>query len=118
VVRIMYQVHPRNLTLGPFLTLLFTLSPGSRMSTGLAGRRKRDCSLSETAPANAHEAALQQFIADEGCGDRSPFILGPFLTLILTLRTTPCGKSGTTKEEMTVLGRSSCQRPSWADITS
>ena len=109
----MYTVHPRNLTIGPFLTLLFTLRRRRRMSAGRICSGRLDDSLSETAPANAHEAALRQLIADEDGGNRPPLILGPFLTLILTLHTESRHRSGRVKGRDDGIRR----RPSWNEFT-
>lgn len=87
----MYEVHPRNLMLGPFLTLLFTLSrnrgsPGC--PAGWTLRKATRCP--EAAPANAHEGALQHCVADVSDRDRDPVTLGPFMTLILTVHSKGC----------------------------
>src|SRR5271165_4844676 len=108
----MYRVHPSNLTLGPFLTLLFTLRRRSGKSKRLAASGKAELPAIGNDAANAHEGALQEFIADNSGGNRSPLILGPFLTLILTVHCSRRRTSGRANEPATVLGRSPCRRPS------
>src|SRR5580693_6508733 len=81
----MYKVNPRNLTLGPFLTLLFTLGRSRRVSASFSGHGTQGCGMVPADLANAHEGALQHCVVDHGEAAHYPLVLGPFLTLIFTL---------------------------------
>ncbi len=113
----MYKIHPRNLTLGPFMTLLLTLGRRGQLPASRAGPSTRNSRLSETAPANAHEAALHHCVANDNEEDRGPFTLGPFLTLILTVRPERCRWTARAVEEKGS-SRDFCRRPSCDEDTS
>ena len=100
----MYKVHPRNLTLGPFLTLLFTLGRKGRISAGLTDRGADGCRLSEAVPANAHEGALNLEVTLDGRESPPTVTKGPFLKLILAMCEARSLKIGRTKEPTSSIG--------------
>jgi hypothetical protein len=113
----MYTVHPRNLTLGPFLTLLLTLSHGKRIAVGPTRQGVFGCRLLETAPANAHDGALREFVVKDLDQERPPVVLGPFLTLIFTVK--DMVRRTEKRKETAAIGRTCCRRPqSSGDTTS
>jgi len=77
----MYKVHPRNLILGPFLTLLLTLGVGRRFCRVPTAGFPEDGSNADSAPRISEDQT-----AEHPALARKLITLGPFLTLILTVR--------------------------------